>query len=55
MNPILIETHNIFYNNGVEWGVSFTSSNPEPKDYVACKTKEDAERLIKIIKEILNG
>jgi hypothetical protein len=49
MNPVLIETHN---DNGIEWGVGFTSSNPEPKDYVACKTAEDATKLIKTIQEI---
>ena len=27
------------------WGVSFTSHNPEPHDYVRCATYEDAERL----------
>lgn len=48
MKAILIETHN---DNGVEWGVSFTSSNPEPEDYVACKTVEDAVKLIKILRK----
>lgn len=38
---ILIETHD---ENGVEWGVSRTSHNPESKDYFACKSKEDAIR-----------
>ncbi len=29
-----------------EWGVSFSGSNPEPNDYVACKSKDDALKLM---------
>jgi hypothetical protein len=34
-----------------EWGVSFTSHNPEPEHYVACKSEADAFRLQKLFKE----
>jgi hypothetical protein len=27
------------------WGVSFTSHNPEQKDFIQCASYEDAERL----------
>ena len=40
---LIIETH---YDSGVEWGVSFTTHDPLPQDYVACKSYSDAERLI---------
>ena len=42
MNTVLI------FSEG-EWGVSFTGSNPEPDDYVACKSYEDAVRLCTIL------
>lgn len=32
-------------NDKTEWGVSFTSHNPEPHDYVECASYKDAERL----------
>lgn len=31
--------------DGVEWGVSFNGSNPQPEDYIACKDKDSAVRL----------
>ncbi len=46
--PILIETHE---ENGVEWGVSLTSSNPEPEDYYACQSKEEALSLKAMLEE----
>lgn len=39
----LIETH----DGCEEWGVSFSGSNPEPNDYVACKSKDDALKLMR--------
>ena len=39
---VIIETHQ---GGAVEWGVSFTDSNPEAADYVACASYEDAEKL----------
>jgi hypothetical protein len=39
---VLIET---FQGGAVEWGVSFTSGNPEAADYVACASSDDAARL----------
>jgi len=42
MNTVVIEQHN---ENGVEWIVSFTSSNPEGKDCVVMKNKEEAYKL----------
>jgi hypothetical protein len=39
---LIIETPTEY---GTEWGVSFTSHNPEPYDYVECATYKDAERL----------
>ena len=49
---ILIETQDA---NGCEWGVSRTSSNPEPQDYIACKTKEDALRMIAWFSKLPNA
>jgi len=40
--PIVIETHG---ENGVEWGVSLTSANPEPADYLKMPDKETAYRV----------
>lgn len=51
MNPLLIEIHNA---DGIEWGVSFRNSNPESEDYFACKTVEDAKKLIVILIKIIN-
>jgi hypothetical protein len=39
---LIIETPN---EDGTEWGVSFTSPNPEPNDYIGCLSYEDADRL----------
>ena len=33
-------------NTETKWGVSLSSHNPEPEDYIACASREDAERLI---------
>ena len=51
METLLIESHE---SDGVEWGISFTTPNPEPEEYVACKTRDDALRLQKILKHIRN-
>ena len=40
--PVVIETHE---ENGVEWGVSLTSANPEPADYLAMPDSETAYRV----------
>lgn len=50
ITPILIETIND--DSTREWGISFTSPNPEEKDYVGCATKEDAAKLLAKIAEI---
>lgn len=39
---LLIET---VTKEGTEWGVGLTN-NLEDKDYIACKTKKDAEKLL---------
>jgi hypothetical protein len=39
---------------GSQWGVSLTSSNPEPEDHIACASREDAERLIDHCKGLQN-
>jgi len=50
MNPVIIET---FHDNDpIEWGVSFSGSNPEEQDYVRCSSKEDAIKLKAIIEHI---
>lgn len=47
-NTIVIES----YENGIcEWGLSFTSSNPEHKDYFPMPKKEIALRLQKYLTE----
>ncbi len=46
LTHLLIETRSL---EGTEWGISLTSSNPEPKDYIACKSKEDAEKLEQLL------
>jgi hypothetical protein len=37
--------------NGTEWGISFTSNNPEPEDYFKMTDKETAFRLKNIIEK----
>lgn len=48
MNLLLIEDH----DDGVNWGVSFKGPNPDISDYVGCKSKEDALRLISLVENI---
>jgi len=38
----VLETH---HGNRVEWGISFTSHNPEQADYFECLNKTEAFRL----------
>ena len=40
--------------NGTKWGLSFTSNNPESKDYFRMTDKETAFRLEKYLNEIFN-
>ena len=46
--PVLIETGT---DEGTEWGVSLTSSNPEPEDYHACRNREHAISLKALLEE----
>lgn len=46
MNAILIED---VTKSPTEWGVSITSSNPEPGDYFQCADKEHAVRLCELL------
>lgn len=43
MTYILIES---IEADGTEWGIGRNSPNPELEDYVACKTKADAVKLL---------
>lgn len=47
MITIVIETP--YLDKDTEWGVSFTSHNPELEDYVACATAGDAFKLQEIL------
>ena len=38
--------------NGTEWGISFTSPNPEAKDYFKMLDKETAFRLKKYLENL---
>ncbi len=49
MVTIVIESHD---NEGCEWGLSFTESNPEPKDYFKMPDKETAFRLRDYLNEM---
>lgn len=42
MKVQVIETHE---ETGVEWGISFTDSNPEEKDYFVMPDEQTAFRL----------
>lgn len=46
--PLLLERHEA---DGVHWGVSITSHDPEPDDYYGCRTKEEALGLVAMIKD----
>jgi len=39
---IIIETP---HKDSTEWGISFTSHDPDPKDYFRCLDKKEAFRL----------
>ena len=52
MNTLIVETFN---EDGSEWGVSFTNHNPELKDYIACKSYKDAEKLQEKLKYVVCG
>lgn len=39
-----------FYDD-MEWGVSLNGFNPEPEDYIACASREDANKLIEFLQE----
>ena len=47
---ILIETHHL--RKPPEWGVSLTSSNPPPEDYIGCADREEAEKLLEYVKGV---
>lgn len=49
MVTILIETPT---DTGTEWGVSITDHNPKAKDYVACLTRESADKLQQILSNL---
>ena len=40
--PVLIETHG---HENEEWGISITSHNPDPDDYYACRSLQEAQNL----------
>ncbi len=42
MNAIVIESHD---NDGVKWGVSVGSHNPEPYEYIECGGRDEAFAL----------
>jgi hypothetical protein len=44
--PLLIENHT---ENGVDWEVGFTCSNPEENELVICRDVHEAQKLIDII------
>lgn len=43
--PLIVVADGLPDDPKTEWGVSFTSHNPELEDYVACKTQLDAFKL----------
>ena len=47
ITPLVIERHE---SDGVHWGVSITSPNPEPIDYYECHGEREAANLAKQIK-----
>lgn len=40
--PLVLELHE---DDGVYWGVSLTSPNPEPEDYYECRSSKEAWSL----------
>lgn len=50
MNIILIESVEA---EGTEWGLSFTDTNPKPKDYLKMPDKETAINTKKILSRLL--
>ncbi len=48
--PVVIEDQT--GPGGVEWGVSLTSHNPEPHDYLACANEDEAWRLAEVLKAL---
>lgn len=49
MNIIIIES---IEDEGTEWGVSFTDSNPEPQDYFKMPDEETAFKLKKYLESL---
>jgi|GEM_PF-2172134 len=50
--PVVVERVN---EDGTEWGVGFGHFNPEEKDYVAVKSREEAFKLHAIVSAILTN
>lgn len=47
--PVLIEDHS---ENSLTWGVSLTSSNPLPQDFIECWSKTEAVALLQFVESL---